>query len=159
MHTSHSPLPIKQVAIAIIVNAGRVLIAQRRATDAFANLWEFPGGKVEPGETAEQCLLRELTEELGVTVAIIAPLTPLEHVYPKFIVQLRPYLCTLEAGRPQPLASQQLRWVDPPALASFPFPPANETLIEEVIARLTQSEGTSRRERTAADTHNDDAKG
>jgi mutator protein MutT len=129
------------VDIAIITRGGKVLICQRKSDNTFGGCWEFPGGKREPGETAEQCLRRELDEELAVRARPIEALDVIEHDYPAARVRLHPYLCEHTAGEPQLLACQQAIWVDPPALRDYPFPPANEGLIEQAIERLTRSSG------------------
>jgi len=102
------------VDIAIISRGGKVLICQRKAENTFGGCWEFPGGKREPGETAEQCLRRELDEELAVRARPIEALDVIEHDYPAARVRLHPYLCEHTAGEPQLLACQQAIWVDPP---------------------------------------------
>lgn len=131
------PKPKIDVAIGIVTRDGRVLICQRHAHNSFGGCWEFPGGKREPGETVEQCLARELREELGLNITSAQALKPIEHDYPTARVRLHPYLCTAPGGDPRPLASQQLKWIEPIALRTHTFPPANDPLIEEVIRRLT----------------------
>lgn len=125
------------VDIAIIVRDGKVLICQRPADAAFGGVWEFPGGKREAGETAEQCLTRELREELAIEVRPLERLEPIEHDYPTMRVRLHPHLCRHVGGEPQALACQRAIWIDPVALRDYPFPPANEALIERAIRRLT----------------------
>ena len=124
------------VVIAVVVRDGKVLVCQRRDDDTFGGYWEFPGGKQEPGETAEDCLSRELQEELAIGIRPLELLTPVEHDYPTARIRLVPYLCTLTAGEPQPLACQRAVWVEPRALCDLKFPPANDGLIEEIIRRL-----------------------
>jgi mutator protein MutT len=124
------------VSIAIIQRAGRILICQRRKDDTFADLWEFPGGKIEPGETPERCLTREIQEELGLTAHITAPFAVIEYTYPNCSVRLFPYLCSVESGEPQALASQRLKWVTPAELPAYDFPGGNVTLIQEIISTL-----------------------
>jgi A/G-specific adenine glycosylase len=126
------------VVIAMIVRNRRVLVCQRRKQDAFAGFWEFPGGKREGDETAEQCLRRELMEELGIAVFPAKLLTIIDHEYPALHVRLFPYLCAIAADAdPKPLASQQLRWVDPAELRQLEFPAANARLVEELAEELT----------------------
>ncbi|HZK80906.1 MAG TPA: 8-oxo-dGTP diphosphatase MutT [Humisphaera sp.] len=126
------------VAIAIIHRSGKVLICQRRKNDTFADLWEFPGGKVEAGETPEQCLAREIHEELGISVRIDNCFPTIAHDYPQLTVHLFPFLCTIQSGEPRPLASQRLQWVAVNDLSDFPFPAANAALLQDVVALLGQ---------------------
>ena len=123
------------VAIGVIFENGAVLISQRHKSGSFADLWEFPGGKVEPGETAKACLAREIAEELGMTLVRTIPLPAIEHVYPSVAIRLWPFVCRA-IGTPQPLASQQLRWVRPTELPIYPFPAANDEFIPQLIALL-----------------------
>jgi len=124
------------VAIAIIVKEGSVLICKRRLKDAFGGFWEFPGGKKEAEETLAACLRRELMEELGVTVRIGQALTPIRHDYPHLRVTLRPFVCQLLKDIPRPLASQRLKWVKPRQLTRHRFPPANVGLLREVVQEV-----------------------
>jgi len=133
------------VVIGIVLREGKVLICQRRRSDPLAGYWEFPGGKVEPGETLEQCLLRELREELAINARPIEPLAVIEHDYPHVQVRLHPYLCRHESGEPQPLAAEQVTWVAPSDLTKYRFPPANDDLIAELIKRFEEQEGTKGR--------------
>lgn len=129
------------VAIAIIHHSSLVLICQRRKNDSFGNLWEFPGGKVEAGETPEQCLHREIQEELGIRIEHTARFPDIEHMYPDVTVRLTPFLCRLVSGDPRPLASQRLEWVPAPRLRDYPFPAANKQLIEQILELLSQFTG------------------
>lgn len=126
------------VAIGILIRDGHVLICQRRSRDAFADLWEFPGGKCEPSETPEACLTRELREELTIEAVPGSAFPTIEHDYENLRVRLHPFLCEGFVGDPQPAASGQLKWVEPKALREFPFPAANAGLIEQIIPRLAQ---------------------
>jgi mutator protein MutT len=139
------------VDIAVIARNGKVLVCRRRPDTTFPGCWEFPGGKREAGESAEQCLARELREELAVDVRPLEALDPIEHDYPSARIRLNPYLCTLVDGEPQAIACEQTRWINPAELRDYPFPPANERLIEQVIERLRDLErdGTSARARVA----------
>ena len=123
-------------ACALIDTDGRVLIAQRPADKSMAGLWEFPGGKVESGERPEQTLIRELSEELGITVRedCLAPLTFASHLYPDFYLLMPLYVCRLWNGFVQPLEAQQLKWVRPHQLRQYPMPPADEPLIAHLTA-------------------------
>lgn len=119
------------VACALVDEDGRVLIAQRPEGKALAGLWEFPGGKLEPGERPEQGLIRELREELGIAVkeACLAPLTFASHAYDSFHLLMPLYVCRRWEGTPASREGQALRWVRPERLRDFPMPPADEPLI------------------------------
>ena len=118
-------------ACALIDADHRVLIAQRPQTGSMAGLWEFPGGKIEPGETPEQALLRELEEELGISTktACLAPLTFASHAYESFHLLMPVFVCRKWEGVPQPRAHDALKWVRPQALRDFDMPPADLPLI------------------------------
>lgn len=123
------------VAVALIDPDGRVLIAERPAGKQLAGLWEFPGGKVEPGERPEACLIRELREELGITVeeACLAPLTFASHAYEEFHLLMPLYVCRRWSGFAEPLEGQRLVWVRPRDLRAYPMPPADAPLIPALI--------------------------
>jgi len=127
-------------AIAIVLRAGQILICQRKDDDTLGGYWEFPGGKMECGETLPQCLARELREELRIVASPYAALPPIEHDYPSVQVRLHPFLCRHESGEPQAIECQQAIWIHPAALRSYRFPPANEQLIEQVITHLGSEE-------------------
>ena len=117
-------------AVALLDADNRVLIAQRPAGKSMAGLWEFPGGKIEPGETPEAALIRELHEELGITVlpACLAPFTFASHAYETFHLLMPLYLCRKWTGDVTAREVQALRWVRPNALADYAMPPADEPL-------------------------------
>jgi 8-oxo-dGTP diphosphatase len=124
--------PLVLVAAVVLVDAdGRVLLARRPEGKAMAGLWEFPGGKVDPGETPEAALIRELAEELGIDVAAscLAPFTFASHAYPDFHLLMPLYVCRKWAGLPTPREGQHLRWVRPARLADYPMPPADKPLL------------------------------
>ena len=125
-------------ACALIDPDGRVLLAQRPAGKPMAGLWEFPGGKVEPGERPEQSLIRELKEELGITVKeeCLAPLTFASHLYPDFYLLMPFYVCRRWDGFVEAREAQQLKWVRPHELRNFPMPPADEPLISHLTTLL-----------------------
>ena len=122
-------------AIAVIERRGRYLICQRHAHDSFGGCWEFPGGKREPGESWEQCLRRELREELGVSVRALRLAASMRHRYPDGTLMFKAFRCAIERGRPRPLDAQALRWVSAKQLARYQFPPANRWLIDWLRAQ------------------------
>ena len=126
------------VACALVDPDGRVLLAQRPQGKQFAGLWEFPGGKVEPGETPEETLVRELKEELGIEtkVACLAPLTIASHANDDFTLLMPLYVCRRFWGTPQPLEAQALKWVKPRQMRDYPMPPADAPLIPFLIDLL-----------------------
>jgi len=118
-------------AVALIDADGRVLLAQRPAGKSMAGLWEFPGGKVEQGETPETALIRELHEELGIATwqSCLAPLTFASHAYPDFHLLMPLFACRKWEGQPQPHEGQALKWVRASDLRDYPMPPADIPLI------------------------------
>ncbi|MBX8827061.1 8-oxo-dGTP diphosphatase MutT [Ochrobactrum sp. SFR4] len=118
-------------ACALIDTDGRILLAQRPEGKNLAGLWEFPGGKVESGETPEDALIRELQEELGITTkhACLAPLTFASYTYDKFHLLMPLYICRRYEGIARSMEGQALKWVKPKDLRSYPMPPADEPLI------------------------------
>lgn len=118
-------------AVALIDRDGRVLIAQRPPGKSMAGLWEFPGGKIDPGETPEQALVRELAEELGIETeeACLGPFTFASHSYEKFHLLMPLYLCRVWKGIPTPREGQVLKWVEPKKLGDYPMPPADVPLV------------------------------
>jgi 8-oxo-dGTP diphosphatase len=125
-------------AVALVDSDGRVLIAQRPEGKQLAGLWEFPGGKIEPGERPEETLIRELAEELGIAVkeACLAPLTFASHAYETFHLLMPLYICRRWDGFVQAREGQALRWVRPGQLRDHPMPPADEPLIPALIDLL-----------------------
>jgi len=124
--------PIILVAAAALLDAdGRVLVAQRPKGKVMAGLWEFPGGKIDDGETPEACLIRELKEELGidVTASCLGPFTFASHAYDDFHLLMPLYLCRVWEGIPRPREGQTLKWVRPNDLAGYPMPPADAPLV------------------------------
>lgn len=125
-------------ACALIDADGRVLIAQRPAGKPMAGLWEFPGGKVDPGERPEDALIRELQEELGIMVneACLAPLTFASHSYTEFHLLMPLYVCRRWQGVITPREGQKLAWVRPNRLKEYPMPPADVPLISHLTTLL-----------------------
>ena len=127
------------VAACALVDAdGRVLLAERPAGKPMAGLWEFPGGKVEANERPEDTLIRELKEELGITVSepCLAPLTFASHVYPDFHLLMPLYVCRRWEGIVAPQEGQQVAWVKPNRLRDYKMPPADEPLVAHLMALL-----------------------
>jgi 8-oxo-dGTP diphosphatase len=118
-------------AVALIDSDGRVLLAERPAGKHLAGLWEFPGGKVQPGETPEAALIRELAEELGIDVhaSCLAPFTFASHAYPDFHLLMPLYVCRKWQGIVIPCEGQRLAWVRPARLGDYEMPPADTPLV------------------------------
>ncbi len=118
-------------AVALVDDENRVLIAQRPEGKSMAGLWEFPGGKVEVGETPEVALIRELKEELAidVTEACLAPFTFASHTYEKFHLLMPLYACRRWSGIPRPIEGQVLKWVRANDLKNYEMPPADIPLV------------------------------
>ncbi len=132
--TGAKPDPIRTlfvVAVALVDPDGRVLLAQRPEGKALAGLWEFPGGKVDPGERPEQALIRELKEELGIDTeaSCLAPLTFASHSYDDFHLLMPLWVCRKWEGIARPREGQNLKWVKPEALREYPMPAADLPLI------------------------------
>ena len=131
-NTKIDPLPSVLVsAVALVDRDGRVLLAQRPAGKKLAGLWEFPGGKVEAGETPEAALIRELGEELGIDTAesCLAPLSFASHSYDDFHLIMLVFVCRKWHGHPKPLEGGDLAWVRPAKLRDYEMPPADLPLI------------------------------
>jgi 8-oxo-dGTP diphosphatase len=126
------------VACALVDADNRILISKRPEGKALAGLWEFPGGKLEPGETPEECLIRELQEELGVITkpACLAPLTFASFKYPDFHLLMPLYVCRRYEGIARGVEGQEIKWVHPKKLRDYPMPPADEPLIPALIDLL-----------------------
>ena len=125
-------MPMLLVAAAALVDIdGRVLVQQRPEGKTMAGLWEFPGGKVEPGERLEQSLVRELKEELDVDVteACLAPFTFASHVYDDFCLLMPLFVCRVWQGFPRSLEGQALKWIRPLHMGALPMPPADRPLV------------------------------
>ncbi len=118
-------------AVALIDSDGRILLAQRPEGKSMAGLWEFPGGKVETGESPEAALIRELKEELGIDTwqSCLAPLTFASHAYPEFHLLMPLFACRKWQGIAAPREGQTLAWVRPSNLRDYPMPPADVPLI------------------------------
>lgn len=133
------PVPHYTVTAAVIRRNGQVLLAQRPPQGLLGNLWEFPGGKVEPGESLEEALQREINEELAASVRVEAPFGVYRHAYSHFKVTLHAFLCRLTAGEPRPVVAQALRWVPIAALEAYPM----GKIDRRIARRLQKAEGLS----------------
>jgi len=129
--TAAEPASATVVCVALIDTDGRVLLAERPVGKALAGLWEFPGGKIQPGETPEAALIRELHEELGIDVAAacLSPLTFASHRYPALHVVLLLYVCRRWKGLVRAREGQKLTWVRPQRFDDYPMPPADKGLV------------------------------
>ncbi|MFB2923907.1 MULTISPECIES: 8-oxo-dGTP diphosphatase MutT [Aerosakkonema] len=123
-------LPHKFIGVAVIWNdRGQILIDKRRQGGLMGGLWEFPGGKIEPGETVEECIKREIWEELGIEIQVGDRLMAIDHIYSQFAVTLTVHHCRHTNGEPQPLECDEVRWVTLDELDLYTFPEANFQII------------------------------
>ena len=130
-------VPFQVIGVGVVFdNAGRVLIDQRLEEGLLGGLWEFPGGKQEEGEAITATIERELAEELAIAVEVGGELIVIEHAYSHKKLRFVVHLCRWTGGQPQPLACQQVRWVQPQLLGEFPFPAANARIIAALLERL-----------------------
>ncbi len=128
------------VGAAVVINRrGEVLIAQRRAEDMLGGLWEFPGGKQEPGESIQQCIVRELKEELGINVQTGDFLLTVKHAYSHFTMDMHTYFAKIISGRPRPLHCQDYRWVEISGLRTFPYSKADLYIIDQLEQQLEKA--------------------
>ncbi|NJL64928.1 MAG: 8-oxo-dGTP diphosphatase MutT [Methylacidiphilales bacterium] len=129
-------LPHKIIGVAVIWDdTGKILIDRRLPQGAMGGLWEFPGGKVEPSETVEDCIKREVKEELGIDIEVGDCLITIDHTYTHLRVTLTVHHCRYVAGIPQPIECAEVRWVGLDELETFEFPEANT----QIIAALKQA--------------------
>ncbi|MGF1487999.1 MAG: 8-oxo-dGTP diphosphatase MutT [Prochloraceae cyanobacterium] len=133
-------IPHKKVAVAVIGNKNNeILIAKRLPGGSMGRMWEFPGGKIEADETVVECIIREIQEELAITIAVKEHLISIEHTYKDFHITLIAYLCFIpplpqevaaKNPEPKPLACSEIRWVKIDLLDRYQFPAANLAIIE-----------------------------
>ncbi|WP_008315009.1 A/G-specific adenine glycosylase [Leptolyngbya sp. PCC 6406] len=136
MTETRTPLPHKQIGVAVVWNdAGQVLIDRRRQSGLLGGLWEFPGGKIESGESVEDCIRREIQEELAIAVEVGDHLITLDHAYTHFKVTLNVFHCRHLSGEPQPIECDEVRWVELADLDQYPFPKANTHIIAALRAQ------------------------
>ena len=133
-----------EVAAGLVFRDGKLLITQRHAHSHLGGCWEFPGGKRQPGESFEDCLRRELREELGIEVRVGALLEELTHEYPEKTVHLRFYRCELQRNEPRPLGCPAFRWITCSELGDYDFPAADARLLTRLrsdVALWTEPRG------------------
>ncbi|XHX77106.1 MAG: A/G-specific adenine glycosylase [Stenomitos frigidus ULC029] len=141
MSETRVPVPHKVIGVAVIWNdQGQVLIDRRRQEGLLGGLWEFPGGKVEPGETIEACIQREIREELGIAIAVGDRLIVVDHAYSHFRVTLNVHHCRHVSGEPQAIECDEVRWVALAELDQYPFPKANLQIIEALRKERVKNE-------------------
>ncbi|MGB3295011.1 MAG: A/G-specific adenine glycosylase [Phormidesmis sp.] len=131
MTEPRKPLPHKQIGVAVITDdQGNILIDRRKQEGLLGGLWEFPGGKIEPDETVEECVSREIKEELDIEIEVGSRLITIEHAYTHFKVTLHAFNCKYLSGDPKPLESDEVKWVTLDEIDQYPFPKANAQIIE-----------------------------
>lgn len=137
MSESRAPLAHKVIGVAVIRNnQGLILIDRRKQEGLLGGLWEFPGGKVEPNETIEDCIVREIREELGIEIRVGDRLIVVDHAYTHFRVTLNVHNCEYVSGEPQPIECDEVKWVTLSELGQYPFPKANLQIIEALRQRI-----------------------
>ncbi len=122
-----------EVSAAVILRRNKIYIQKRKIGGLMGGLWEFPGGKFEPGESAEQCLNREIKEEMGVTLHVDEKLMTVKHSYTRFRVTLHVFLCRIRSGRVSPTQCEEWDWVKREELDTYPFPAANVKIIKSLM--------------------------
>ena len=133
------PLPHYDIAVGLVFNEeGHLLIQRRPEEGLLGGLWEFPGGKQEPGETLAETCRRELQEELAIEVEIVAPFHTVKHAYTHFKITLHAFSCRLVSGVPESQHGSPVRWVPVDTLDDYAFPRANRRLIEKLHTRQNQ---------------------
>jgi len=126
------------VTCAIIEHEGKVLIAQRNSTTSNANHWEFPGGKQEAGESAEECLAREILEELSINIFITGKLDPVVHNYPDKTISLSPFICNYDGGPISPEEHKKVLWVKPDELPRFQWSAADIKVWKQYLEKINK---------------------
>jgi A/G-specific adenine glycosylase len=134
MRKARKKVPSYIVAVGVIFKNGRILIDKRRPEGLLGGLWEFPGGKKEPGETIEEALIREVREELGIEIRVNEPVTTVDHAYSHFHVRLHAFRCTYVSGTPRCRVCVDFKWVYPSLLDRYAFPTANRRIIQALMA-------------------------
>ena len=123
-------MKVVEVAAGLVYREGRYLIAKRKPDVHLAGFWEFPGGKREPGETFEDCLGRELFEEVNIRIGTPVPFQVVRYQYPEKTVELHFFRCGIESGQATAVDCAEIRWVWPHELEDFEFPPADRPILE-----------------------------
>ena len=121
-----------EVSAALIFHDGKLLVTQRHAKAHLGGLWEFPGGKREADETFEQCLVREIREELGIEISVGELFEEITHAYPEKTIRLKFFLCEMTRGEPRLLGCAAFKWIEKSELADFEFPAADARLLEKL---------------------------
>ncbi len=130
-------MTVTEVVAALIVREGRILICRRPAHKARAHLWEFAGGKVEPGETKREALVRECREELAVTLNVGDVYAEVTHAYPDLTIHLTLFFASIAAGEVRALEHEEVRWARPEELPALPFCPADEGIVKRIAKELS----------------------
>ncbi|GAP13120.1 A/G-specific DNA-adenine glycosylase [Longilinea arvoryzae] len=138
--TARAPIPHYTVTAAVLHRNGSVLIARRPSRGLLGGLWEFPGGKVEAGETLPQGLAREIREELGADIEVGQPVGVYQHAFTHFRITLHAFHCRLAAGEPRPLEASELRWVTPADLGQFPMGKVDRRISKELVRPESQGD-------------------
>ncbi|MEM1239482.1 MAG: A/G-specific adenine glycosylase [Cyanobacteria bacterium P01_H01_bin.26] len=139
MSETRAPLPHKHIGVAVIYDGdGRILIDRRKQEGLLGGLWEFPGGKIEPNETVEECVSREIKEELNIEIAVNDRLITVSHAYSHFKVTLNVFNCTHLSGEPQPIECDEIKWVTLDEIDNYPFPKANSQIIDAIKQRANR---------------------
>ena len=129
---------IVEAAAAVIQQNGKFLITKRLETSPMGHCWEFPGGKIETGETVEECIVRECREEIDVLVQPVKRLRDEWYDYPHGLIHLQFVLCKIVSGEPRPVECREIRWIHPEEFKDFEFPPADVSVIEDLTRGMRQ---------------------
>lgn len=132
-----------QVTCALIERSGKVLVARRPEGKALAGKWEFPGGKIEPGETTESCLKREIEEELGCQVKVGPALSPVSHPYSGGTIRLIPFRCTIVCGEPKAMEHAEIAWLEPGDVRGLRLAEADGPILDEYLELVASRHGAS----------------
>ncbi len=125
---------VTQVTCAIITNNGKILAALRSRQMSQSWKWEFPGGKIDDGETAHDCIKREISEELDVDIEVVKSLTPTKHTYPDKSIELYPFICTIKSGEVKAVEHEKVCWFEVDELKSLNWAEADKAVVEEYIS-------------------------
>lgn len=138
MRKGSKETPVIPCGVALIRRDRMILIAQRNPKDTFGSFWEFPGGKKTQGESFEECVVREIKEELGIEVSVENKFMDVRSRYRDRIIWLNFFLCSFLAGEPKPIECQKVRWVSLKELKNFKFPPGNDRVIRKLVKDFDQ---------------------